>query len=56
MTAADVSAIARAVLDSRPVRLATAVACQIAIVGFIGLMAAAIAIDIACGRGNEWPT
>lgn len=56
MTASDVSIVIDAIGNSRPARALAVLAGQVAVVGFIALMAAAIAVDVACGRDDEWPS
>lgn len=56
MTRADVVVVVDAALGSRPAQLAKAVAAQAVVVGFLCIMAAAVAIDVALGRGDEWPS
>lgn len=56
MTSADVGIVVDAALASRPAQLAKAVAAQAVVVGFLCLMTAAIALDVAIGRGDEWPS
>ena len=56
MTRADVAVVIDAALASRPAQLAKAVTAQAVVVAFLGVMAAAIAVDVALGRGDEWPS
>lgn len=55
MTRGDVATLVDAVVDSEAFRMAQAVGSMALIVGFIGVLAAATAIDVALGRGDEWP-
>jgi hypothetical protein len=55
VTRGDVAILVDAVLDSKPVRVAKAGAELAVVLGVLGLMAAAIAFDCACGREGEWP-
>jgi hypothetical protein len=56
MNVGDVAIVVDAILESRPVQIAKATAYMGAVVGFLGLMIAACAVDIAFGRGDEWPS
>lgn len=56
MKAGDVATFVDAALASRPARLAKSISALAVVVGFLGLMTAAVAIDVALGRGDEWPS